>query len=121
MSDRNVTIDAARRLIKIRMQQAICREKLKELGGTDHIWEPMLMLADGFYDEALKDWNAHLKSVPMHMHVRLALIVEAISQATIEAGFPYKDHCDEAWIKRVIGNFLATFDPMEMLDGVGDA
>jgi adenosine deaminase len=120
MSERNKTIDAARRLIKIRMQQAICRAKLKEKGSNKRIWKPMLELANGFYDESVKDWEA-VKATPMHMHVRLALVVEAMTQATAEAGFPYRGHCDEAWIKQVISDFLATFDPMEMVGGVGKA
>ena len=117
MSERNKTIDAARRLIKIRMQQAICRAKLKEEDVDEHIWKPMLELATGFYEEAEKDWLA-VKAAPMHMHVRLALVVEAMTQATAEAGFPYRGDCDDAWIKQVISDFLATFDPMEMVDGV---
>jgi hypothetical protein len=119
--ERNTTIDAARRLIKSRMQQAICKAKVAELGEGDRIWGPMLNLADGFVEEAQEAWTEHLKATRIYRHVCLPHILEAVTQASWEAGLPYREQCDAVWLQKVIGDFLATFDPMEMTGVAGVA
>jgi hypothetical protein len=103
------------------MQMAICKEKTVELGDSDRIWGPMVALADGFLEEARKDWEDHLKIVRMPRDAFLSSIVEATAQASREAGFPYREQCDPVWTQRVIEKFLATFDPAELLQPLGQA
>ena len=103
------------------MQLAICKEKTVELGESDRIWGPMTMLAEGFLEEAQKDWNDVLKSIRMSREDCLAAIIEATAQASREAGFPYREQCGAVWLQRVIEKFLASFDPAELLPSIGQA
>jgi len=119
--DRTTIINAARRLIKSRMQLAICKKKTKELGESDRIWGPMVTLADGFLEEAQKDWDALLKVTRMPQDSFSSAIVEATAQASREAGFPYREQCDDVWTQRVIEKFLADFNPAELLQSIGQA
>lgn len=119
--DRTKTIDAARRLLKSRMQLAICNQKTLELGDSDRIWGPMKSLAEGFTEEAKTDWDALVKTLRMPRDAMTAAIVEATAQAAREAGFPYRAQCDPVWTQAVIEKFLAGFDPAELLPPVGQA
>ena len=117
MSGQEDVLSAAKRLIKSRMQQAICREKVKEAGEEDQIWGPMLNLANSFAEEASKDWQNYRKHHPFMVFT----IMDAARQAQHSAGVPYREQCSEAWLKKVIASYLETFDPIELTTPMGDA
>lgn len=100
------------------MQQAICRAKLKDVGDDEEAlrtWRSMQELTNGFHEEAVERWRAGtLRSAPMEAPVILSLMAKATAQAADEAGMPYRQLCDDAWIRQVINDFLATFDPLEL-------
>jgi hypothetical protein len=117
--DRLRVVDAARRLLKSQMQLAICKAKAAELGPSDRIWGPMLTLTTDFLEEAHKNWSTCLKSVHLPQEVLLLAIIEALNQASQEAGLPYQAQCNPMWTQKVIRTFLATFDPADLLQAPG--
>jgi len=70
----------------------------------------MLALADSFAEEAQLAWNDHFKANRVHS----THIIEALSQALLEAGHPYQEQCSDAWLKQVLGQYISTFNPNEM-------
>lgn len=106
--------EAARRLIRCRLQNTACQAML-EAGADDRIWTPLLSISSGIVADATRDWWEASKGLTPE-EIRNTVLL-ALTEAPKDYAAPYAEVLDSEMRNRVVEEFLKSFDPDEMQRG----
>lgn len=104
--------DAARRLIRSRLQNAFCKAMLSKTGNQD-FWGPLESISAGIVENAGTAWHKAARSMTEE-EIRLAVLL-AVAEAPKSFTEPYDSVLDKEVEGQVVSEFLQNFDPDEML------
>ena len=104
--------EAARRLIRSRLQNAFCKAMLSKTGQQD-IWGPLESISAGIVENAGSAWYKEARSMTEE-EIRLAVLL-AVAEEPKSFTEPYDSVPNKEEVgEQVVTEFLQTFDPDEM-------
>jgi hypothetical protein len=112
------TIEAARRFIRSRLQNAFCKAMLKKTGNQD-FWGPLESISSGIVENAGDTWHKAAKGIAVE-DIRLAVLL-AVAEAPKDFTDPYNSVLDKEVEEQVVSDFLQSFDPDEMQPSRGSS